>query len=236
MKQIKPILLLVLVGLATSCTKNLFNSGDLQIEERTLDGDYDGVVLNGAMDLYIVQDQDFDCRVEAGSRKMKFIETEVIDGILYIDEEDNNVANDKQTKVYISKEFLNMIHLDGSGDIQGNGIETDHLDLRIDGSGDMDLELEGAITIDIDIDGSGDITLEGSAQTAVWSVEGSGDIDGRGFPLEQAFISIDGSGDVFVNVSDLLNVTIEGSGDVLYLGDPNEIITDITGSGHVGPY
>ena len=236
MKHIKLVLLIAATGIITSCSSDIFNSGELEIEDRIINEDYDGVNIDGAIDLYVVQGQDYDLRVEAGSRKMKFISTEVSNGILYIEEENNNVSNDKQTKVYISKEFLNQIHLDGSGDVQALDLETDHMDLKIHGSGDMELELEGTQTLEIDIDGSGDISLEGNAGTAIWNIDGSGDIDGRDFPVEDAFINIEGSGDIFVNVSNLLDVTIEGSGDVLYLGSPNVINTDISGSGSVEPY
>lgn len=217
-----------------SCRKFFRDSGNLVVEERALEDTYDRVSLEGSMDLYIVDDPSFDIRIEAGEHKLPHIETEVINHELVIRENHNHVIDDKQTKVFISNIVLESIDLHGSGDIEGTLVVDDfHLD--IDGSGDVDLHLGDAELVDIDVMGSGDTRLEGTAEALNVRVEGSGDTNARYLIAEDVYIHVDGSGDTRVYVTNYLHVEIDGSGDVYYWGDPEEVFIDIDGSGEVEP-
>ncbi len=235
MKHIRLIALFGLVLILSSCDRELWDSGDLIIEDRANADFYTGIDVDGSIDVIVSSDNDFDIRVEAGSRKIKHIVTEVIDEVLYIYEDNNNVANDKQTKVIINQEFLDLINLDGSGDISAQLLETDDLDLNLRGSGDILLNFSEVNTVDVRINGSGDVDLSGNGSAANFDIDGSGDIDAFQLEVLVANIIIDGSGDVEVNASDELNVIINGSGDVSYLGNP-VVSAEINGSGDVEPF
>ena len=81
MKHIKLIALFGLVLTLTSCDRELWDSGDLIIEDRANADFYTGIDLDGSLDVIVSSDNDFDIRVEAGSRKIKHIITEVIDEV-----------------------------------------------------------------------------------------------------------------------------------------------------------
>ena len=227
-----PIVAFCLLALP-SCKKVLFDSGALVIEDRLIDDDWDALVLEGSMDVYIVQDEDYEIRVEAGERKMDYIETRVFNEKLIISEKHNNIINDKQTKVYVSKSFINSIDLDGSGDIVGEGLVATNLNIDINGSGDIDLDVDVEEYLDLDINGSGDSKLTGQCGDLNLFVDGSGDLDAKYLPVQDCFIHVNGSGDSRVTVSGALNVEIDGSGDVYYWGQPETINIEIDGSGNV---
>lgn len=235
MKHIKLIALIGLVWTLSACDRDQWNSGDLVVEDRANSDFYTGIDVDGSIDVIISTDNDFDIRVEAGSRKLKHIVTEVIEEVLYIYEDKNNVANDKQTKVFINQEFLDLINLEGSGDISAQILETDDMDINLRGSGDIDLNFSELSTVDVSIRGSGDVDLVGIGSSAKFDIDGSGDIDAIQLEIETADILIDGSGDVDVNASQELNIIINGSGDVSYLGNP-VLNVEINGSGDVGPF
>lgn len=109
------------------------------------------------------------------------------------------------------------LHLDGSGNIRLDGLEADELEVRIQGSGDVD------------------VTGGQVAQQDI-TIHGSGEYRARDMACGQAHVSIPGSGLATLNVRDRLEITIMGSGDVLYAGRPT-IRQSITGSGtirHIG--
>ena len=82
--------------------------------------------------------------------------------------------------------------------------------------------------------GSGNVTVMNSSQQDFFelSIIGSGSF--YGFPLTSNKVLVDvlGSGLVEVTAVDLLEVKIEGSGNVYYKGNPS-ILTNVTGSGRI---
>ncbi|MEJ2113883.1 MAG: DUF2807 domain-containing protein [Flavobacteriaceae bacterium] len=101
------------------------------------------------------------------------------------------------------------------------------------GIGDMYIHnVDNSGTFSIDNEGTGNIEIDGASTGLTVRNQGSGNISGFDFLVNDCTIDIEGSGDVKVNCSSSLDVVIEGSGDVYYKGTPT-INTDITGSGSV---
>jgi len=140
--------------------------------------------------------------------------------------------------------------LAGSGDIDLGGA-VDRIDLVLDGSGSIDaVDLtarsatvggggSGDVTVMVDgsdltvsVDGSLNITAAGVVDAATIAIDGSGRIAARDLTAGTAMVRVYGSGSVELSVVDALDVSITGSGDVVYRGDP-EVSRDVTGSGGV---
>jgi hypothetical protein len=78
------------------------------------------------------------------------------------------------------------------------------------------------------------VTLKGAGKRLDVSVEGSGDVNARDFPVEGGSFSIDGSGDVYTDLhGGESTVSIHGSGDFHYAGDARFVHMDMHGSGEV---
>jgi|GEM_PF-2114836 len=123
------------------------------------------------------------------------------------------------------------VRIMGSGDIR-LGVDTSDLELLVSGSGSMDLTVETQ-QMSANIDGSGRITAEGTADDTRISINGSGNFDGRDCVMQKADVSINGSGDISVNVASELTGSVNGSGDVIYTGDPGAVAISDNGSGNV---
>ena len=80
--------------------------------------------------------------------------------------------------------------------------------------------------------GSGTITLEGSAGSVDVFNEGSGNIKAFDFKVAQCSATMTGSGDLEIECSDYLRASIEGIGNIYYLGTP-VIEATIKGSGQI---
>ncbi|MFT4660136.1 MAG: hypothetical protein ACI8XB_000394 [Patiriisocius sp.] len=218
----------------TSCVKDHVESGDIETEFREV-AEFEKVILEGSMDIVITQDETYDLKVVAGENKMPFIKTKVTGNTLRVYEKNNHVHSTNHDKVYISKSYLSSVTLDGSGDIDGGGLFGDDIDISIDGSGDITLDLEMEDKVYCEIDGSGDMLLTGTAEELELELNGSGSLDARHFPVNFAYIMIHGSGEARVHALELLDVSIQGSGDVYYVGSPGTLTVDINGSGGIGP-
>ena len=127
---------------------------------------------------------------------------------------------------------LEMLELNGSGDID-SAISTDGtLVINIDGSGDVEFAEFEAERVEVKITGSGGVDLAGSATELAIELDGSGNVDAGDFDVQEATVEIGGSGDVSLAVRDNLAVRISGSGRVEYTGDP-VVDSEISGSGDV---
>ncbi len=150
----------------------------------------------------------------------------VKDGILNID---NSVGN----IFYISIQKLEEISVDGKGDVTSESkITTDKLALAIKGIGSIKLEVD-VKTIDAEVPGAGKIQLWGSAENANFNISGSGKIDAADLKLKNADVSISGIGKCMLDVKDVLNTNISGSGKVEYKSEPLKITNNISGLGKV---
>lgn len=229
-----PTLLALAVMLSlgvTSCRKVYFSDGKQVEEYRDIDTNFTEIHLEGSIDLIISQSDEYRLKIEGGERMIPYIETRVFEDRLEISEKPNSIERDDPVRVFVSKAYLDDIYLLGSGDIDGSGLIAGHADLEVDGSGDMDIQFATLQTLDLKIDGSGDARVTADSDQTTFRIEGSGDIDARYLNSTDAFIYVDGSGDTRLTVSNYLNVEINGSGDVLYWGDPADIDAEVQGSG-----
>jgi hypothetical protein len=117
----------------------------------------------------------------------------------------------------------------GSGKIEIYG-ECDTLETSVSGSGSIDLEAPNCLYTKVDISGSGKADLEGSSEIADFEIIGSGKIKAYEFPVKKSTVIVAGSGSVQVNVSEILNANISGSGNIYYIGNPHINFSD-NGSG-----
>lgn len=216
-----------------ACNAFKEDPGALMTEYRDIDTNYTSVSIDGDIKLIVVQDDSFTLKVEAGENHLPYIRTRVFNDYLEIYEESNRIKNNTSVRVFISKSFLNDITLDGSGSVDAINLIATHPDVTLNGSGDIDLQYAALTGLDLLIDGSGNARVSGAANAFNARVSGSGDIDARYLPVVTSTVNITGSGNVRVNASAYLNVNIEGSGDVLYWGNPDDLDVDISGSGQV---
>lgn len=229
--------ILIATVLFTSCNKNTpyMNGGKTITSDRNIDTNYTALLSEGSFNIEIVENQDYAIRIICPQNKLQYITTSVVNGSLYITEENNRVNSNSPIQVYVNKSLLSFVRNDGSGYIKGQIVNSENLNVENYGSGNIDLsgfEVNETVILN---SGSGNISLYGVTNDLFIENEGSGNINGFDLISEDASIRIDGSGNATVNVSELLNVTIAGSGNVVYKGSP-AIQVNITGSGTVLPY
>ena len=148
---------------------------------------------------------------------LPLIATRVESSELIIDADKSRGFSTKQEiKIRLVVKSLNGIIIKGTGDVIGDKLTTDKLDIAINGSGDVKFKSIRADEFKIVIKGSGDVAINSlESKLLEAAIRGSGDIKLPSLQTGIASFSIHGSGDVFAaGVADKVDVEIMGSGDV----------------------
>ncbi len=161
-------------------------------------------------------------------------------------------------RMYVDSVFCYEMYIKntGSGTFESELIATEFAELRITGSGQLKFgdmyadqvsvqhsssgTIRGGIIdtyeTELSLTGSGNIVVYGGTDDLVTSHTASGRIDALDLFATDVRAAASGSGNTYVNVSGILDVTILGSGDVVYTGSPVSIDSRIVGCGDLRIY
>jgi len=152
--------------------------------------------------------------------------------------EHKNSLNLNPTKslIKVSSELLDKISIAGSSDIVFcTDFNSENLRIGLAGSSKI-IANQHQINIEnceVEIAGSATVKFKGQIRKTDINIAGSGKISALDCEMEQLSIDIAGSGNVEAHVTDILIVSIAGSGEVAYKGEPGTVKTNIAGSGKV---
>ena len=219
------------VGVFSAPCDHMEGSGN--VVRRTLELQaFHGIAVEGSIDVVLTPSGSQKVEVEAQENLVGLVTTEVLNGVWTISTS-KGFSTTKPFVVHISVPVIDVVRIDGSGDVKGTAAFTaGRVQLAIQGSGDIDLAFN-ASTLDASVEGSGDVKLSGRCVDLKANVQGSGDINARDLVAENASVSTAGSGNITVFTSGRLNAAVAGSGDVVYSGEPANVSTSISGSGEV---
>jgi hypothetical protein len=229
------ITLVFLALLLINCSKNqvVVGSSNIISQEKQLSA-YDRVEVLGSYDVIFTDGEVSKIKIKAPDNILPLIQTEVSDGLLKIGAEKNRYKVKEPIIIYVPVDSrLKQVDIKGSADIYSEkNLETKALNVGIYGSGDVRLQVE-ASSLALKIDGSGDIRVGGKTDNLSININGSGDVEVPNLKAEKAAISISGAGDVSAYVTEDVDISIVGSGDVTIKGNPKKVKQKINGSGGV---
>lgn len=199
-------LLLGVVVLSTGCgayvntLETVKGSGQIVSESRQVSGFSSIDIMLGA-ELVLIQAPGEALTVEADDNLMLYITTEVINGQLVVSTPPNiSLQPSRPVQLYLTFETLTAVDVYGSCDITAAELNLDEL----------------AITFF----GSGSTALTGRADHQTITVRGTANINNFDLASERVTVEIDGTGMIEVNAEETLDVSVAGSGNIRYTGDP----------------
>lgn len=200
---------------------------------RTVDlPEFTSIMAQGSIDVQVTRADVQQVEVEAQENLFELITTEVKDGALYVGTK-GCIANSKPITIHISLPTLTAVTVQGSGDLTSSDrFTTDAFVASVQGSGSIRVGVE-ARTVQAAAQGSGDIDLNGRCDDLETDVQGSGTIEAKELHATNVKAAVQGSGDIHVHVTGRLKVSIGGSGDITYKGNPTEVKKDVMGSGEL---
>jgi hypothetical protein len=190
-------------------------SGVRASEGRAVSG-FDSIELAGSADVSVSFGDNESVIVEADDNILPLIETNVRGGTLEIHTRPNtNLRTQLGIRVMVTMKSLQSASLPGSGNISIDGLQGQ--------------------SVDLSMQGSGNITAQGMVERVNITLDGSGNFQCDELQAKSASIEINGSGNVFVYASESLRTSINGSGNVQYRGNPENVEKSVSGSGNVIP-
>ncbi len=250
---------LVVLGLLSSgCPQwTVIGNGVEATEARPL-ADFTEVSVGSFADSNIVLGSSFDVQITCDANLLQYFRSQVVGDVLIIDHAGGwdlranirggcHVDVELQSLTKLSNAGSGIMKTDdvlfgveaisntGSGQVVVAGAvrPADHLEVTNTGSGRA--EVRGVDVHDLrgSQEGSGSIFLAGAVREAVFVCDGSGQIDAEGLIAETVNVTLNGSGDVIVYATDRIEVVLIGSGDVIVHGFPQDRDVTISGSGTV---
>ncbi|GAB5399383.1 MAG: head GIN domain-containing protein [Aureisphaera sp.] len=212
--------------------------GNGNVTTRTVTtGDYDGVKGVGSMDIHLEKGSEGTITVKTDENIQEFIIVEVKNGALVIRTKKNvSIRTKKGVHVYVPFQDISEVSLVGSGDIDTkDAISANNFEVNVTGSGDVVLEVNSKI-LEASVTGSGDMELTGSTEDLEVRVSGSGDFKGFDLNAQNTDASVSGSGDAKIVAKSSLRARVNGSGDIVYKGNPEKSDTKTSGSGDISSY
>ena len=208
-------------GMVTSTTRNLVGFTDLDV-----DGNFDLFIHQGAESRVVITTDD---------NMVNEVQTFVQDGKLFIEmSDDYHNYHFSRMEVHVYSAYYNRF--DFNGEIKAiceDTLETVSFVANHNGSGYTQLIFNGE-NLDITTRGSADIHAIGEVEGAKYSINGSGKFDALSLSAQVVDANIYGSGSMYLNCTESLDATIDGSGKIRYTGNP-VTSTHISGSGSVAP-
>jgi hypothetical protein len=187
-------------------------SGVSKTEDRTV-GDFKRVEVNCGADVAVSVGSAASLSVTGDDNLLQYLVTEVRDGALVVEMKSGSYSSKIAMKL-----VANVPQLDG---------------VVIRGSSDIDVTNVSGDKFSVSIAGSGDVRAKGKVGAASVHVTGSGDVRLAELEARDVNVEISGSGNADVWATESLAVSVAGSGDVVYRGDPTRITKSVAGSGSI---
>jgi hypothetical protein len=186
-------------------------SGRMVTEQRDI-GSFDRIESNIGADILVSIGATQSVSLTYDDNLIVYVTTKVRGGKLVIEASRSfSSSRDCQFKIVVPR--LEEVSVGGSGKIEVVGLDDDRFAVQIDGSADVIASGE-----------VGELTIE---------VNGSGNVDTRDLVAGEATVEINGSGNVNVMARDYLTAAINGSGDIIYSGNPGQVVKSVEGSGRI---
>lgn len=212
------IFMIVLISLVTGCigrngpVETVRGSGNVVTEERVVSG-FTAVSLQGVGELVIDQTGSESLSITADDNLLPYIETRVRGSKLIISIQDNTLfSNATELTYHVTVNSIDSVELDGAGSIQVSDLDND--DWRVN------------------LAGTGNITVSGQVDKQTVEIDGAGAYTADELTSREATVEQNGAGMVVVQVSEQLDVRIDGLGTVEYIGDPT-VTQTINGLGTI---
>lgn len=205
--------LLVLVVLLPACAR--VDDGPKVSESRSV-GEFSAIDLRGAGQLDVLIGQPHSVTVEASADTLKDLETRVQGDRLVIDARDESFwVRNGAYHVRITVPRLDSLVVSGATDASLHGFSGGNTKIVVSGAGD--LEASGTVdSLEAVTNGAANLNLSQLAATS-------------------ARVVVNGAGNAKVQASGRLDATVNGVGNIEYLGSPSDLRTAINGVGSIKP-
>ena len=206
------------------------------------DVEFSKLAFDVAGDVVIEQGDVCSLRIEGDQALIDKVNTNVADDTLSITFQSGEeglkklkwIEKESKVQYFITVKSLKALTLSGAGNIHGDRLSGESLDLRHSGEGRLIFKNLKYDEIQVSLEGLGEIILDGEVQTQNVDLGGLGSYKAEDLKSLEANVLVSGAGTAQVWVEEDLNATLTGAGSILYKGQPT-LEKSITGLGNIKP-
>jgi hypothetical protein len=196
------------------------------------------IEVSGRIDVHITEDVVNSAEVLYGKHLLNGIQTRVIDGVLYIG--NNNACPSLRDPKVVPEVWLNVTELksiyseSGGHIVFENECTSPRFDFEIyDAAGSAQILYAGDSLSVVVHTGASDISVSGSASYAYYYSAGYGPLNASALLAEVSSVHSEGTGDISVRATDLVYYQLFDWGDILVYGQPTIVRWHHKGSGEI---
>lgn len=226
------VLLPLLSAFASACTD--IGSGEKEMYEERLLGEFDGVKVSGGIRVTVYFDPATRVEINTGSANPGRIYTRVRDGVLQIGQKSTFFASRSASVVVYTPE-VNFLEASGGSEIRiDETISGKNVELKASGGSNMHAGVNTDF-LRVRASGGADMRLAGFASELAAQASSGSRISG--YDLETALAGVEASSgaDVRITVSDELNARASSGGGIRYRGNPKLVNSKASSGGSVTP-
>jgi hypothetical protein len=225
-----PLMLIALLTVACSLARfvpggnTITPSNTIITEQRDVSG-FTGIDMSTFGKVVITQGDTESLTITGSDNIVPLVKTTVSDGVLEIGMDESitvlPTANAEKVLTFnITLNDMSSLTISGLAEVEMGSLSTSTLALTMSGAGHVSLGELAAEDIDISVSGLGGIEVAGEVTHEAIDISGAGGVSAGDLKCQTADVTISGLGTATVWVTDELNGTISGSGNVRYYGDP----------------
>ena len=192
---------------------------EADVSDRTVKTDaFDKVYFSGAATINLAQGGETAVRLSGLERVLDDVEVEVVDGVLYVDVDDDVEMED----LTIDLTVVDLAEFVSSGHVKfvSDELRIDDLILEDRGTGDYRFVDLKADELSVDARGASRFELTGEVRRQVVDIAGASRFVGNELKSETTEVYLKGAASVDVWAEEVLDVRIAGAGRVRYTGSP----------------
>ena len=174
---------------------------------------FTGVELAGSNNVTVRIGRTQSVVVRGDDNLVQRVTTRVSAGTLVVGNKPGSFTTKAPMSVEVVVPSLDTLALSGSGNVAANGVRAEHLKVSLSGSGTLN--------------------ASGSAQRSTSRSAGPASFSSGSLSSRDAHAVLTGSGQIVVHATDSLDGMVQGSGDIVYSGNPARVTKSVTGVGTI---
>jgi Putative auto-transporter adhesin, head GIN domain len=199
------------------------------IKEQRQVGTYQNIKADGPFKITLVGGNAGTLTLKGETDMLSLITTTVTNGTLNIElTEGRALPPNQKVEIKVPFTLLNRIDLKGSGSIDVEKTIKNNVKVTVDGCGSIHLKTNTA-DVEACLLGQGEIKVKGTATNFTCKIIGCGNITAYGLESQNVMACISGSGTIQTSCTKNLTGRINGSGNIVFSGNP--AVKDLKRSG-----
>lgn len=202
------------------------------IEEKREVGSFDKITVGGNFQVLVKKSDNPGLQVIADENLQEFITVEMHGQELIVNQ-DMKLISTHKIELIISYTEISEIRIMGAAKIMNEGtLEARSFTIRMDGAGMVDLNLDTEF-LEVALSGAGLVNVSGHTVNQEIRLTGAGSLEAYDLVSENCDIVVSGIGKAKIFATGKLEAKLEGVGGIDYAGEPEEIITNVSGLGKI---